>query len=96
MGPRPFLLRLLARIYIAKGDLPTARTFLSQLSKDIAHGQWAKQQLAEIADPQAIDDDADIMAIRSVMLSSDNLDPRTPQATLEALVQQKPRQPHGL
>jgi len=89
-GPRPFLLRLLAKIYIIKDDLPTARTFLRLLSKDIVHGQWAREQLAAIADDEAVVVDADIMEIRAFMLAEGELDPMSPQATLRALLQRRP------
>lgn len=90
-GPRPFLLQLLARIYIIKEDMPTARVFLNKLSGDIAHGENAREQLRELNNEENIASDDEIMEIRSYMLAEGDLDPLSPEEMLEALVARNER-----
>ena len=73
-GERPFVLRLLARISLAKGDLPTARVFLNMLRRDLLHGAWAESQLARLKrDPTDVDEKT--RHVRRVMLTNENLLP---------------------
>ena len=73
-GDRPYILRLLARIALAKGDVPSARVFLNRLSKDLVQESWAADQLVRLKQNAPGSDD-EIMRIRSVMLTGDVLKP---------------------
>ncbi|MHC4986848.1 MAG: DUF6057 family protein, partial [Planctomycetota bacterium] len=51
-GPRPFVVRLLARIALVKGD-PSARIWLNMLSKDILFGRSCRSAVASKRPPRA-------------------------------------------
>ena len=57
-GTRPELMRVLAEIFICKGESDSAKVFLNQLAKDVIHGDWAEQTLEKLrTDPLLLDDE---------------------------------------
>lgn len=86
-GPRPTLLRVLARIYIVKGETAAAKVFLTNLTRDVVYGDWAQATLNELARDPLLSDDPEIGRIRSVMLATDRFD-RGYQASLLDLLQE--------
>ena len=86
-GPKPAILRLLARVFIAKRQPGAARVFLSVLSRDIVQGPWARRQLALLADDPQMSSDEEMRHIRSVMFTQEVLQGRSEQEMLTALCQ---------
>ena len=86
-GPRPALLRVLAKIYIVKGETDTAKVFLTRLARDIVYGPWARATLDKLARDPLMSDDPEIRHVRSVMLTTDRFD-RGLQASLLELLQE--------
>lgn len=84
-GPRPTVLRLLARTFTVKGQPEAARHFLKVLSRDIVHGRWARQQLDRLAEPEGMQSDEDISRIRSVMFTQNSFEDRALLELLGAL-----------
>ncbi len=70
-GEYPELLWDLAIINIAKGQPETARVFLEVLSRDLIHGKKAKSTLKRLVDDPGLDNDEEIIRLRSVMLKKD-------------------------
>jgi hypothetical protein len=87
-GPRPFVVRLLARIALVKGD-PSARIWLNMLSKDILHGSWAAERLQRLREDPAMQDDETIARIRSVMPIRRSLEATT-EGLLLGLLERSP------
>ncbi|MCF7955897.1 MAG: DUF6057 family protein [Phycisphaerae bacterium] len=71
VGECPEILRYLAIINIAKGQPETARVFLEVLSGDLIHGAKAKSTLKRLDEDPELSDDAEIVRLRSVMLTKD-------------------------
>ena len=72
-GPRPFVIRLLARVALVKGDAPTARIWLNMLAKDIVHQAWATERLRRLSQDPSMRSDEEVAQIRSVMLTGGDL-----------------------
>ena len=89
-GPRPFVIRLLARIALAKGEGPTARVWLSMLSKDIVHQSWAIGRLQALSGNPSMAGDEEVQSIRAVMLTDERLQSPTLEAMLLELLQTNP------
>ena len=89
-GPRPFLLRLSARIAIVKGDVVTARVLLTVLSKDIVHGDWATEQLQRLKQDPSMRSDEEVIQIRPLMQTGGGIEPRSMEGMLLALLAQEP------
>jgi len=89
-GDRPLVLRQLAKIAIVTEDTEAARDYLRRLSKDIVHGQFAKEQLAKIDAGYDFGDDEEIAQIRSFMVHGDFFGPTPTQTMLETLVDKHP------
>jgi hypothetical protein len=89
-GPKPAILRLLARAFLAKDQPGAARIYLSVLSRDIVHGPWARRQLRQLADDPQMSSDPDIQRIRSLMFTEDTVYGRNEQEMLSALCRTNP------
>ena len=85
-GPRPFVLKLLAKIAIVKSDWVAAEGYLTTLANDVVHGAAAQELLAKIKAGDRFHDDPEISRIRSNWLVGHEYDPRNTQKTLEDLV----------
>ena len=70
-GPRPTLLRVLAKIFIAKGETAAAKVFLTKMTGDLSYGLWAETTLTGLADDPLLSDDPEIRHIRSMMLTEE-------------------------
>lgn len=71
-GERPYILRKLALIRLAKGDIETAKVYLEALSKTLFHSKWAQSYLDKIeADPN-LSADSEIQRLRFLMPQDDN------------------------
>jgi hypothetical protein len=74
-GERPMLLRRLAVVNLAIGNLPTAKLYLRALSKTPFQARWATGFLQRLeADPSLAGDD-EIRRLRNLMLKDDRLMP---------------------
>ena len=71
LGDRPMILRHLARINMAKGNLGTARLYLGALSQTLFHRSWAKASLARLDSDPNLASDQDVQYLRSVALDKD-------------------------
>lgn len=71
LGDRPMILRQLALINMVKGNLNSAKIYLSALSKTLFHAKWAKHYLDHIqTDPKLLKDQY-IQHLRSLLLDKD-------------------------
>ncbi len=73
VGDRPFLLRRLALISIAKREPEAARILLGSLSRDLIMGGWARRCLARLQADPTLSDDAEIQQARSAMVVKDTI-----------------------
>jgi len=91
-GDRPETLRLLSTIYIVKGRSETARVFLGTLSKDVVHGQWAREYLRRLDEDPLLSSDPRIRHLRSIMPLTDiPLDDNSQEKMLLALLARNPK-----
>lgn len=72
-GPRPYLLRELALIHVAKGHPEAARVFLSLLSHDVIHGSWARERLVQLDTDSSFTSNEEVCAMRKVMMRTDQV-----------------------
>lgn len=70
-GEYPEILWSLAIINIAKKQPKVARVFLEVLSRDLIHGKKAKNTLSRLAEDPELNNDEEIIRLRSVMLKKD-------------------------
>jgi hypothetical protein len=70
-GEYPDLLWNLAIINIAKKQPKVARVFLEVLSRDLIHGKKARSTLKRLVDDPELNDDKEIIRLRSVMFKKD-------------------------
>ena len=87
---RPFVLRLLIKIAIVKGDLSAAKGHLATLSKDMVHGRSAQDLLAKINSGYDFSKDEEIARIRSCMILGGPKGPMSLHGMLEVLVDKNP------
>ena len=87
---RPYTLRLLIKIAIVRGDLAAARGHLATLSRDIAHGQFAREMLSKIDGGYDFAQDEEIARIRSFMILGRPAGPVSMRGMLEALADRGP------
>lgn len=91
-GERPETLRLLATIYIVKRRGETARVFLGTLSKDVVHGQWARERLRRLEEDPLLSSDPKIRRLRSIMPQADMpIDANSQETMLLALLARNPK-----
>ena len=91
-GDRPETLRLLATIYIVKRRSETARVFLGTLSKDVVHGQWAREYLRRLDEDPLLSSDPRIRHLQSIMPLTDMpLDDNSQEKMLLALLARNPK-----
>jgi len=88
-GPRPFVVKLLAKIAIVKKDWPTAEEHLTMLAGDIVHGIEAKEYLDRLAQGDDFKDDPEISRIRNNWLVGYRYQPHGAQQLLENLLLRK-------
>ena len=69
-GDHPLVLRRLARINLAKGQIEAARVYLRALSKYLNYGDYAEGVLRRLEDETLLVGDSQIARIRSVMVES--------------------------
>jgi len=90
-GPTPHILRVLATAFMAKGEPQAARIFLTRLTRDLIHGPWARQRLAQLAQDPDLSDDETLQHIRAVMPKRDIVDAGDLETTLLTLLAANPR-----
>lgn len=73
VGELPSILKRLAMIKMAKGDINAARVYLGALSKTLFHDDWAKAYLAKLASDPNLTTDKQIQYLRSIRLKEDYL-----------------------
>ena len=74
-GERPVLLRRLAIVNLAIGNVPTAKLYLRALSKTPFHAAWATGFLQRLETDPSLAGDDDIRRLRNLMLKDDHLMP---------------------
>jgi hypothetical protein len=89
-GEYPELLWDLAIINIAKGQPETARVFLEVLSRDLIHGKKAKSTLKRLVDDPGLDNDEEIIRLRSVMLKKDVTEVQSLETVMSDLLEVNP------
>lgn len=72
-GPRPYLLRELALIHVAKGHPEAARVFLKLLSSDVIHGSWAYERLVQLETDPSFASNEEVGAMRKAMMRTDHV-----------------------
>jgi len=70
-GPRPVILRRLAFIHMAKGNIPTARVYLNALARTLFDAGWARGYLELLKSDPALSTDREIQRLRGMMLEKD-------------------------
>ncbi|MCF7956716.1 MAG: DUF6057 family protein [Phycisphaerae bacterium] len=89
-GEYPELLWNLAIINIAKKQPKVARVFLEVLSRDVIHGKKAKNMLRRLAEDHDLNDDKEIIRLRSVMLTEDTVEIQTVEPFMLELLEVNP------
>jgi hypothetical protein len=69
----PVVLKRLAKLNMAQGDMATARVYLRALSKTILFNDWADEYLAKIKNDPTLENDEAIQLYRSVSIEEDDL-----------------------
>ena len=87
---RPYVLRLLTKIAIAKDDMGAARSYLRTLLKDPVHRPLAEDLLAKIDTGYDFGADGDIARVRSVMIEGLPGGPASLRGILEVLADKNP------
>ena len=83
LGPRPRVLREQALINLVGKQPEAARVYLTALSKDIVHGQWALNYLRRLDDDSLLAGDEQISRWRSFVAAADRASaPASSEATL--------------
>ncbi len=88
-GPHPTLLRVMAQIFIIKGETEAATVFLNRLAKDVVHGAWAEQTLDKLRTDPMLSDDPEITHYRSMIQTVEVFD-LTYSGMLLGLVKEDP------
>jgi len=70
-GEKPLLLQRLARVYLVKGDVETARVYLSALSKVPFWGRQAREDFARLQRDPNVWEDEEIQRLRAIRLRQD-------------------------
>ena len=85
-GPTPRALRILAQVFMIKGQPESARVFLTKLSKDIVNARWARGQLRRMDEDPTMSWDPKVTYARQVMPTRREHDPAIPARSLGALL----------
>jgi hypothetical protein len=72
-GPDPRIYRLMAEIYIVKGQIGVARKFLTVLSHSAGSAESARRRLRELDQDPQLDGDANVQLLRRRMLCKDDM-----------------------
>ncbi len=70
-GERPLILKRLAMVKMAKGDIDTARVYLGALSKTLFYSRWAEDYLQRLEADPALSTDKEIQNLRGLMPEKD-------------------------
>lgn len=71
-GQRPLLLKNLAMINMAKGNINSAKVYLGSLSKTLFHNSWAEVYLDKIDSDPSLENDVEIRRLRNIMYNKDS------------------------
>jgi len=91
VGWRPWLLRRLALICIAKGEKAAARRYLCLLSKDLFGRRWAEHYLRMLDDDALLGSDAAIKRAREGMIRKADVIVPLPEPMLRQSLEANPR-----
>jgi len=86
LGDRPFVLKRLAVVNVAKDQQRAARVFLGALSKDVIHGRWARGCLRRMGADGPMPAEARVRRIRSLAITEDEVAPFTFEMLLGCLL----------
>jgi hypothetical protein len=70
---RPAILERLALVNLVKGDVNTARVYLTALDKTLFHAGWANKYLAELESDPNLETDSYIQSLRTIMADRDGI-----------------------
>lgn len=70
-GERPMILRRLAMVRMAKGDINVARIYLGALNKTLFYSDWAKGYLKQLETDPTLSADGEIQRLRALMPEKD-------------------------
>jgi hypothetical protein len=91
-GPSPPILRRLSDIHIVKSQIPSAKVFLHALSKDLIHGQYARQRLEQLETDPELKSDRQVQLLRSLKWQDNGLyRDLTMETMLLGLLKQNPK-----
>ncbi len=71
LGDRPMVLKSLALINLAKGNLGTARVYLGALNQTLFHRSWARHYLTLLDTDPNLETDSEVQRLQSVALEQD-------------------------
>jgi hypothetical protein len=69
----PVVLKQLAKLNMAQGDMATARVYLGALSKTVLFNDWADEYLVKIEKDPTLENDEEIQQYRSVSIEKNDL-----------------------
>ena len=90
-GDHPCVLRRLAIIAFAKGQMEAGRVLLGVVSHDLIFGAWARRWLDDMRDDPTLAGHAEVARLRSVMLRKDTPDPSTAEELFLRLLDRNPK-----
>ncbi|MBN2180362.1 MAG: hypothetical protein JW715_00500 [Sedimentisphaerales bacterium] len=91
-GKRPYIIRKLALLRLAKGDIDTAKVYLNALYETPFHSEWAKSYLDKISSDPNLSNDSEIQRLRLYMTQGDNAFTSIPvEAILRDLLEHNPK-----
>jgi hypothetical protein len=70
---RPAILERLALVNLAKGDVSTARVYLTALDKTLFHADWANNYLSKLESDPNLETDSYIQHLRTIMADRDGV-----------------------
>jgi hypothetical protein len=70
-GERPMILKRLALVTMAKGDISTSQVYLGALKRTLFDSQWAQMYLDKIEQDPNLSTDSEIQRLRSVRTRTD-------------------------
>jgi hypothetical protein len=90
VGEHPRVMRRLALINVAKGQLPAARAFLRDLVCDPVWGAWSRRVLARLTADPTLSDDAEVARLRRSRVTEDRNAAMTAEGMLIQLLDSRP------
>lgn len=86
-GERPVILKYLATVKMAKGELPAARVYLGALDKTLFYSSWAENYLRQLESGADLSADEEIRHLRSIMPKENEIPPYSVENIFSVLLE---------